>query len=110
MPLTILLGGLGALVIFRQLTLWEAGILAAILAPTDAGLASIVLGLVYLEHMAGLPVSSTIRMSVLATVFLSIFAHGFSALPCIHLYAKKIVSLGVDAPEHQEIDVHPSYS
>ncbi len=42
MLLTILLGGLGALVIFRQLTLWEAGILAAILAPTDAGLGQII--------------------------------------------------------------------
>jgi NhaP-type Na+/H+ or K+/H+ antiporter len=42
MLLTLLLGALGALVIFRQLTLWEAGILAAILAPTDAGLGQII--------------------------------------------------------------------
>ena len=42
MLLTILLGALGALVIFRQLSLWEAGILAAILAPTDAGLGQII--------------------------------------------------------------------
>jgi len=40
--LTILLGVLAALVIFRQLTIWEAGILAAILAPTDAGLGQII--------------------------------------------------------------------
>jgi sodium/hydrogen antiporter len=40
--LTILLGGLAALVIFRQLSLWEAGILGAILAPTDAGLGQII--------------------------------------------------------------------
>ena len=42
MLLTILLGGLGALVVFRGLSVWEAGILAAILAPTDAGLGQII--------------------------------------------------------------------
>jgi len=42
MLLTILLGGLGALVVFTKLSLWEAGILAAILAPTDAGLGQII--------------------------------------------------------------------
>ena len=42
MLLTIVLGALGALVVFRQLSIWEAGILAAILAPTDAGLGQII--------------------------------------------------------------------
>ena len=42
MLLTILLGALAALVVFRQLSLWEAGILAAILAPTDAGLGQVI--------------------------------------------------------------------
>ena len=42
MLLTILLGALGALAIFPKLSLWEAGILAAILAPTDAGLGQII--------------------------------------------------------------------
>src|SRR5208283_1917763 len=42
MLLTILLGALGALAVFPQLTIWEAGILAAILAPTDAGLGQII--------------------------------------------------------------------
>lgn len=40
--LTILLGTLAAMVIFTQLTIWEAGILAAILAPTDAGLGQVI--------------------------------------------------------------------
>jgi len=40
--LTILLGGLCALVLFGQLSIWEAGILGAILAPTDAGLGQII--------------------------------------------------------------------
>jgi sodium/hydrogen antiporter len=42
MPLTILFGALAAKLIFPQLTLWEAGILAAILAPTDAGLGQVI--------------------------------------------------------------------
>jgi NhaP-type Na+/H+ or K+/H+ antiporter len=54
------------------------------------GLASIVLGLVYLEEEARLPGDSTIRLAVMATVLLSIFAHGLTALPGIGLYARKI--------------------
>jgi NhaP-type Na+/H+ or K+/H+ antiporter len=42
MLLTLLLGALAAKLIFPQLTLWEAGILSAILAPTDAGLGQII--------------------------------------------------------------------
>jgi hypothetical protein len=41
MLLTILLGAVGALVVVGGLSLWEAGILAAILSPTDAGLSHI---------------------------------------------------------------------
>jgi sodium/hydrogen antiporter len=65
------------------------------------GLASIVLGLVYLEqetHFAG---ESTIRFAVQVTVLLSIFAHGLSAMPGIGLYTRKIASLAPDAPEYQ---------
>ena len=60
------------------------------------GLASIVLGLVYLERHANLPGESTIRLAVMATVLLSIFAHGLSAWPGIDLYAR--------APKHQAIE------
>ena len=42
MLLTMLLGALAALVLFRELSIWEAGILAAILAPTDAGLGQVI--------------------------------------------------------------------
>src|SRR5512147_2907129 len=42
MLLTILLGAIFALVVFRGLSPWEAGILAAILAPTDAGLGQVI--------------------------------------------------------------------
>jgi sodium/hydrogen antiporter len=40
--LTLLLGTLVALVLFRQLSVFEAGILGAILAPTDAGLGQVI--------------------------------------------------------------------
>jgi NhaP-type Na+/H+ or K+/H+ antiporter len=57
------------------------------------GLASIVLGLVYLQQEMQLPGEATIRLAVIVTVLLSIFAHGLSAMPGISLYARKITSL-----------------
>ena len=65
------------------------------------GLASIVLGLVYLEHSAHEPGEFTIRLAVMTTVLLSIFAHGLSAMPGINLYAAKVAALDPAAPEHQ---------
>jgi NhaP-type Na+/H+ or K+/H+ antiporter len=62
------------------------------------GLASIVLGLVYLEHEMHLPGESTIRLAVMATVSLSIFAHGLSAMPGISLYAKHVGALDAQHP------------
>ncbi|TXC84481.1 cation:proton antiporter [Paraburkholderia azotifigens] len=72
------------------------------------GLASIVLGLVYLEGEADLPGEPIIRLAVMATVLLSIFAHGLTALPAIGSYAKAVANLGEDAPEHAPdvLDVH----
>jgi NhaP-type Na+/H+ or K+/H+ antiporter len=63
------------------------------------GLASIVLGLVYLRQEIDLPGEPTIQLAVIGTVLLSIFAHGFSATPGIGLYARKIASLDSTAPE-----------
>jgi NhaP-type Na+/H+ or K+/H+ antiporter len=42
MLLTILLGAAAARLVFPRLSIWEAGILAAILAPTDAGLGQVI--------------------------------------------------------------------
>jgi sodium/hydrogen antiporter len=67
------------------------------------GLASIVLGLVYLEQESKLPGESTICIAVTVTVLISIFAHGLSALPGISLYARKISTLGSDAAENREL-------
>jgi NhaP-type Na+/H+ or K+/H+ antiporter len=66
------------------------------------GLASIVLGLVYLEEEARLPGEATIKLAVMATVMLSIFAHGFSALPGIDLYARKVAALDASTPERRQ--------
>jgi sodium/hydrogen antiporter len=63
------------------------------------GLASIVLGLVYLEQETHQPGEATIRLAVMFTVFLSIFAHGFTALPGINLYAARLKVLPPEAPE-----------
>jgi NhaP-type Na+/H+ or K+/H+ antiporter len=53
------------------------------------GLASIVLGLVYLEHAAGRAEPPAIRLAVIATVLLSILAHGLSAQPGIAWLARR---------------------
>ncbi len=74
------------------------------------GLASIVLGLVYLEQESRLPGEPIISMAVMATVLLSIFAHGFSALPGIDLYARKVAVLDATAPEHLHVEDGESLS
>jgi len=66
------------------------------------GLASIVLGLVYLKQELSLPGESTIRLAVIVTVLLSIFVHGLSTSMGIDLYARRLSSLTVPAPEHQQ--------
>ena len=68
------------------------------------GLASIVLGLVYIEHEADLPGEPVIRLAVMATVLLSVLAHGLSALPGINLYVSRIASLSSGAPEFQAVE------
>jgi NhaP-type Na+/H+ or K+/H+ antiporter len=67
------------------------------------GLAPIVLGLVYLEQEMKLPSEETIRLGVILTVAISIFAHGLSARPGIDLYARKVASLDANASEHQQL-------
>ena len=66
------------------------------------GLASIVLGLVFLEEEVRLPGEETIKLAVIMTVMLSIFAHGFSALPGIDRYARRVAALDAAAPEKRQ--------
>lgn len=66
------------------------------------GLASIVLGLIFLEREVDLSSEAIIIQAVAATVLLSIFAHGLSALPGIKWYANQIDNLDDTAPELQE--------
>ncbi|HJV66944.1 MAG TPA: cation:proton antiporter [Geomonas sp.] len=63
------------------------------------GLASIVLGLVFLEEEARLPGEETIKLAIITTVMLSIFAHGFSALPGINRYARTVEAAGAGVRE-----------
>ncbi len=66
------------------------------------GLASIVLGLVFLEHEVQLPGEPILRTAIVTTVMLSIFAHGASAIPGINWYARKIAALSPEAPERSQ--------
>ncbi|HAB19035.1 MAG TPA: cation:proton antiporter [Verrucomicrobiota bacterium] len=63
------------------------------------GLASIVLGLVFLEEETRVTGESTIRLAVMLTVWISIFAHGMSAVSGIGWYVRKLKKLPSDAPE-----------
>jgi len=67
------------------------------------GLASIVLGLVYLEQEAREPHELTIRLAVTVTVLISIFAHGFSALPGIRWYAPRTGTLDPAAAARDKV-------
>ena len=44
----------------------------------------------------------TIRLAIIATVLLSIFAHGLSAQPGIALYARRVAGVAADAPERRD--------
>jgi len=65
------------------------------------GLASIVLGLVVAGQDVRTAGASVLRIGLVATVLLSIVAHGLTAAPGIKLYARQLTRLGPDAPEFQ---------
>lgn len=62
------------------------------------GLASIVLGLVYIEHQMGHVSNPAIRMAVMTTVLFSIFAHGISAEPGIKFLTSRTYEPHTDTP------------
>jgi NhaP-type Na+/H+ or K+/H+ antiporter len=72
------------------------------------GLASIVLGLVVAGQDVQSAGSSLVRIGLMATVLLSIFAHGLSASPGTRLYARQVARLGAGAPEHEAVPGIPS--
>jgi len=63
------------------------------------GLASIVLAMVFLEQHATFAGEELIETAVFLTVLLSIYAHGFSALPGINWYTQQLATLDPSAPE-----------
>jgi NhaP-type Na+/H+ or K+/H+ antiporter len=66
------------------------------------GLASIVLGLIYLKQEANLTGEPLISLAVTATVLVSVFAHGISAAPAIKVYAGQVEKMDADTPERQD--------
>jgi len=64
------------------------------------GLATIVLALVAVQEVKTAEFS-LLRLGMIATVLLSIFAHGLSAQPGIRLYARHLASLDANAPEYR---------
>ena len=66
------------------------------------GLASVVLGMVYLEEVTDISANSTIVLAMAATVLLSVLAHGISANPLIKLFAGRLTNLEPDAPEYEK--------
>ena len=72
------------------------------------GLASIVLGLVVAQQELQASGGSLVRIGLIATVLLSIFAHGLSASPGIRLYARQIARLDASAPEFEAASEMPT--
>jgi sodium/hydrogen antiporter len=52
----------------------------------------------YPRRPQGLAGTSTIRLAVIATVLVSIFAHGLTARPGINLYARRVAVLDETSP------------
>lgn len=67
------------------------------------GLASIVLGLLLIKQHAVIPGQSVIEHAVIATVLLSIFAHGATTAVGIDRYAAQVSELSTDAPERARV-------
>ena len=68
------------------------------------GLASIVLGLILVKKAAVIPGQEVIEGAVMATVLLSIVAHGLTTNLGIRLYTKRVGQLPDDAPEQEPND------
>ncbi|MBZ0113210.1 MAG: cation:proton antiporter [Thermoanaerobaculia bacterium] len=83
LPLTILLGALVATSVFPELTLWEAALLAAVLAPTDAALGQAVVSspLVPIRIRQALNVESGLNDGIALPVILLFLSACASAVP-----------------------------
>jgi hypothetical protein len=64
----------------------------------------VVLGLVYLKQRADLSGEELILSAIVATVLLSVFAHGISALPASRWYVRQVEGMEADAPELATVD------
>ncbi|MGZ4947301.1 MAG: hypothetical protein ACXV5N_13165, partial [Halobacteriota archaeon] len=64
--------------------------------------------LVALEEPGLAGLAPQIATIVLATVILSVFAHGISARPGAALYARKVATMNSDAPELRDVTELPA--
>ncbi|WP_455282575.1 cation:proton antiporter [[Eubacterium] cellulosolvens] len=71
------------------------------------GLASIVLGLIFIGQKYVIPGKPIIESVVTVTVFLSIFAHGITSAPAVKYYSRFVKKLSPDAPELKETVERP---
>ena len=53
------------------------------------GLASIILGIIYLNRVTQIYANSNILLAMIATVLLSVFAHGITANPLIRFHTRQ---------------------
>ena len=96
-----------SLTIIRMLPVWISMIGAKLQTYTTLfigwfgprGLASVVLGLIYLDNLEKSTAGREISFMIIATVLLSIIAHGITANPGTKWYAEKLKSLDSSAPE-----------
>lgn len=72
------------------------------------GLASIVLGMIVLEHAVDIPGFQGMLAALAATVVLSVFAHGLSAIPLIDRYSSRTEEMEEEAPEKGAVGELPS--
>jgi NhaP-type Na+/H+ or K+/H+ antiporter len=72
------------------------------------GLASVVLGFVFLKQHTQLPGEPVIMAALVTTVMLSIVAHGISAVPGVRWYARRTKAMAPDAPELQPLAELPA--
>jgi len=64
------------------------------------GLASVVLGMIYLEEVSPSLANPSLIYAVTATVLLSVLAHGISAAPLSNLYARYLKKQPANIPEY----------
>ncbi len=101
LSLTLVRMGAVALAMLGIKLQWESVLFLGWFGPR--GLASVVLVLIYLQRLDGFTVDDAIVLATVATVLLSIVAHGLSAVPGARRYGSRLDGrdLGSDTMEYR---------